>query len=252
MSAYIESVERVSIDLSNYCSKACPFCYNRSSPNGKTYWKPEEVISFVHDCSMHGTKAVSLGGGEPLEYDGLFDIIGGIQSFVYVSITSNGDKLFDDTVFAHLCRTKPDLIHLTIHHPDDCEETKRILYLLRLLRRAHIRHGVNLLISSQKIDACKKVTVKLFDTGLTERQIIFVPQKYTDRPTPAQVAEVAGKRFFQSTSCLTLCKPSYRFCSVSWDKKVNFCSYSPSKEVLEELSFAGLKSTLQKIEFKRC
>ena len=68
-------VERLSIDLSNYCSKQCSFCYNHSTKEGNTLWKPSEVIAFASDCVKNGVKAVSLGGGEPFEYDGVFEVI---------------------------------------------------------------------------------------------------------------------------------------------------------------------------------
>ena len=69
------NIELLSIDLSNYCSKQCAFCYNHSTKEGNTMWKPEEVIGFASDCVAHGVRAVSLGGGEPFEYDGIFDVI---------------------------------------------------------------------------------------------------------------------------------------------------------------------------------
>ena len=37
-------------------------------------WKPSEVIEFVSNCIKHGVKAVSLGGGEPFEYEVLFEV----------------------------------------------------------------------------------------------------------------------------------------------------------------------------------
>jgi len=39
----IEMIEQISIDLSNYCSKQCPFCYNHSRPEGATMWRPSEA-----------------------------------------------------------------------------------------------------------------------------------------------------------------------------------------------------------------
>ena len=42
-------IELLSIDLSNYCSKQCPFCYNHSTRAGNTLWKPQEVIAFASD-----------------------------------------------------------------------------------------------------------------------------------------------------------------------------------------------------------
>jgi organic radical activating enzyme len=32
-------------------------------------------VSFVSDCAAHGVKAVSFGGGEPLQYDDLFPVL---------------------------------------------------------------------------------------------------------------------------------------------------------------------------------
>ena len=45
----IEMIEQISIDLSNYCSKQCPFCYNHSRPEGATRWRPSEVIRLATD-----------------------------------------------------------------------------------------------------------------------------------------------------------------------------------------------------------
>lgn len=125
------------------------------------------------------------------------------------------------------------------------------MYLLGKLRQAKINVGVNLLISAKKILDCKKAREVLFDFGLNERQIIFVPQKFTEQPTTKQDAEVAVRDFFQSTSCLLECKPSPRFVSISYDKRVGFCSYNPSRERLETLCFEGIISALEKIKFER-
>lgn len=70
-----KSIERVSINLSNYCIKECPFCYNKSSKAGATFWRANEVVDLIKDCVANGTKAVSFGGGELLEYPELFEIL---------------------------------------------------------------------------------------------------------------------------------------------------------------------------------
>lgn len=245
-------IERISIDLSNYCSKACVFCYNGSSSVGQTLWQPNEVIKLVSDCVQNGTKAVSLGGGEPFEYNGLFEIIEAIKPLVYVSITSNGIPLLNENIFKKLKDNKPNLLHFTIHNPADSEEIRRTLYLFRKTTRAGIRTGLNFLVSANQIQASRKLVEKLFKMGLNEQQIIFIPRKFSQQPTPEQVAYVAGKDKFQSTYCLSSCNPSPRFCSISWDKKVNFCSYSPSKVQLEELTYNAITNALQTINFKKC
>jgi len=59
-------------------------------------WTPSEVISFAKDCVANGIKAISLGGGEPFEYDGVFEVISALQPIVYLSATSNGLPLTND------------------------------------------------------------------------------------------------------------------------------------------------------------
>ena len=83
-------IELLSIDLSNFCSKQCSFCYNHSTREGNTVWLPDEVIRFASDCVSHGIKAVSLGGGEPFEYEGVFEVIDALFTRCYLSVTSNG------------------------------------------------------------------------------------------------------------------------------------------------------------------
>ena len=44
-------------------------------PEGDTRWTADELLSFVSDCADHGVKAVSFGGGEPLQYPALFEVL---------------------------------------------------------------------------------------------------------------------------------------------------------------------------------
>ena len=62
-------------------------------------WKPQEVIDFASDCIEHGVKAVSLGGGEPFEYNGVFEVIDALYPKCYLSVTSNGLPLEDEKIW---------------------------------------------------------------------------------------------------------------------------------------------------------
>lgn len=257
-------IEKISIDLSNFCSKQCPFCYNHSRREGNTMWTTEEVISFACDCIEHGVKAVSLGGGEPFEYVGIFSIIDALYPKCYVSVTTNGLPLEDEEVWQQLLLHQPDKIHVTIHQPQSQHEVERVDSLIRRLAETNIKPGLNLLVGADKIDSAKAVYAR-FSEFLNPDQIILIPQRFSNTPTPKQLAEVlavasvtasgcrtAGGQRFQSPSCLLGCKRSHDFVSVSWDKKVNFCSYAPCKQPLQELSFAGMEAALSRIEWKTC
>lgn len=244
-------IELLSIDLSNYCSKQCPFCYNHSGQEGNTMWSPLEVIDFVSDCITHGVKAVSLGGGEPFEYEGVFDVIDALYPKCYLSVTSNGLPLEYPKTWEMLTEHKPDKIHLTIHHPNDDSEIIRVERRLQSIAQLGIKPGLNLLVGADKIDYAKIVYERLGKI-LCPNQIILVPQRFSNTPTPKQLASVAGGKPFQSPSCLLKCQRPSDFCSVSWDKKVNSCSFSPSKVPLATLDFNGLVKALDLVRWRSC
>lgn len=244
-------IELLSIDLSNYCSKQCSFCYNHSNKEGNTLWKPSEVIAFASDCIKHGVKAVSLGGGEPFEYDGIFNVIEALYPQCYLSITSNGLPLEDSEVWHKLVLCKPDKIHITIHQPDNAKEVKRVEGLLPKIDAVGIKSGLNLLVGADKVEAATNVFQRMMKI-LASDQIILVPQRFSNTPTPKQLASVAGGQPFQSPSCLLACKRPVKFCSVSWDKKVCSCSFAQCKEPLETLDYNGLQQALTKVKWKSC
>ena len=246
------TLQRLSIDLSNRCSKACDFCYSGSFPDGKTMWQPEEIFDLVKDCAKNGLQAVSLGGGEPFEYEDVFEVISVLTPILFVSVTSNGLPLKNREIWNKLLKNKPDKIHFTIHNPENDEEINNTLYLIGLLKKKNIKAGINLLVSSDRIEETKQLTQRLVRLGISRKEIIFVPRRFSLQPTPQQVLEAAGNEPFQSPSCLVDCRPSERFCSLSWDKQVNFCSYSPSKATLQEISYNGIINALDSINFKTC
>ena len=214
-------------------------------------WVPLEVIDFASDCIAHGVKAVSLGGGEPFEYEGVFDVIDALYPKCYLSVTSNGLPLENPQIWKMLSEHKPDKIHLTIHHPDDESEIRRIERQLQSFAQSGIKPGLNLLVGADKIDYAKNVYERL-GRILNADQIILVPQRFSNTPTPKQLSSVAGGKPFQSPSCLLKCQRPSDFCSVSWDKKVNSCSFSPGKVPLETLNYNGMVKALDLVRWRSC
>ena len=69
----------------------------------------------------------------------------------YLSVTSNGLPLEEKDIWQQLQTTKPDKIHLTIHHPEDKLEIERVLHRLECIKAIGIKPGINLLVASDKI-----------------------------------------------------------------------------------------------------
>lgn len=247
----MNDIELLSIDLSNYCSKQCPFCYNHSHREGNIQWRADEVIAFASDCIDHGVKSVSLGGGEPFEYPGIFEVIEALYPKCYLSVTTNGLPLEDKTVLGRLERTRPDKIHVSIHQPQSTEEVDRVMTLMGRLSGIGVKPGVNLLVGADKVDAARDVYSRL-TTILESDQIILIPQRYSNTPTPRQLASVAAGKPFQSPSCLLECRRPSNFASVSWDKRANSCSYAPGKVALPTLDWQGLIAALESVSWDCC
>jgi molybdenum cofactor biosynthesis enzyme MoaA len=236
-------LERVSVELTNRCAKACWFCYNHSGPGGATEWTPEELVAFVTDCAAHGVKAVSFGGGEPLQYEGLFDLLKRLQGTLFRSVTTNG-LLLKEELLERLVDAAPNKVHVSIHFPEREAEVTRVIRQVHELAERGIRSGVNFLVARSNLGPARRAAEAVRAAGIANDRIVYLPMRVEDTPAPAEVAEVAGGRPFQSMSCLTACGRSPRFCSVGWDKTVAWCSYTPTRAPLRALTYDGLRSAL--------
>ncbi|MEN6627765.1 MAG: radical SAM protein [Candidatus Sumerlaeia bacterium] len=247
----VKQIERLSIELTNRCAKACWFCYNRAGRGAIAEWAADEALGFVRDCTAHGVRDVSFGGGEPLEYRGLFDLLDGLRGLLHRSITTNGLGL-DGGVIRELARTGIEKVHVSIHFPEHDGEVERVIGNVRGLEAAGIRAGVNLLIAKKHFESARRALEKVHAAGIGPERVILLPMRIYDTPTPEEVGEAAGGKPFQSTSCLKGCAKSPRFVSIDALKQAAWCSYTISRHKLPELSFNGLMAALRGLELKSC
>ena len=242
------AVERLSIELTNQCAKACWFCYSASTPSGQTRWKASEVVSFVTSCAAHGLKAVSFGGGEPLEYPGVFEVLDGLRGILFRSLTTNG-LLLDGTVLDRLVLAAPDKVHVSIHFPADLPRVTRQVHRLAALG---IRSGVNLLVARSQLEVMERVAADLRASGIENDRIVYLPMRMEVTPTPDEMGRVAGSLRFQSMSCLAACGKSPRFASIGWDKTVAWCSYTKTRRALATSTYDGLMAALDGLGLDFC
>lgn len=71
---------------------------------------------------------------------------------LFVSVTSNGLPLENESVFSKLIQNKPDKIHITIHHPKNAAEVDRVIKIVVKIAEAGIKSGVNLLVSDFNVE----------------------------------------------------------------------------------------------------
>jgi len=247
----VKDFERVSIELTNRCTKACWFCYNHSLPEGDTKWTPDEVVGFINDCADHGTRAVSFGGGEPLQYPGLFEVLTRLRGRLFRSLTSNG-LLMTGELFDRLVEAAPDKVHLSIHFPQRQNEVERVVEQVKELEHRGIKSGVNFLVARSDLEPAIEAARQVREAGIGNDRIVYLPMRTQDTPTPEELGKVAGSKAFQSMTCLLACGPSPRFCSVAWDRTVAWCSYTKTRRALPELTFKGLIAAMSGLGLEFC
>lgn len=244
------ALDRLSIELTNLCAKACSFCYNTSNPNGATSWTVDETVAFVADCAEHGIKAASLGGGEPLQYPGMYEVLAQLDAMVFRSFTTNG--LLLDEQFDRVVDARPDKVHVSIHFPGRTGEVTRVIDQVVRLDEVGIASGVNLLVRQSELRAATDATRRMYAAGIGPQRIVFLPMRGGDTPTPNELGQVAGQPGFQSMSCLMGCASSPRFAAIGWDKRVAWCSYTTSRRPMETLDYAGLHDALTGLDLATC
>lgn len=245
-------IDRISIELTNACSKGCWFCYNTSRPTGATQWRLDELIPFVQSCAAATVRAVSFGGGEPLQFPTWQELFRALRGIVFRSMTTNGLPLCDSAVFDRLVAAAPDKVHVSIHFPESEAEVTRVISQVSALAACGIPSGVNLLVSRSKLSACTAAAARLHDSGIANDRIVYLPMRLADTPSPKEVAAVAGNTRFQSMTCLESCGRSPRFCSIGWNKTVAWCSYTASRHQLTALNYAGLVQSLANLDLEFC
>jgi hypothetical protein len=245
------TLERISVEVTNRCAKACWFCYSHSLPGGQTTWTTYDLVAFVQDCAAHGIKAVSFGGGEPLQYEGIFTVLQRLRGQLFRSLTTSGLPL-QGAMLDRLVAAAPDKVHVSIHFPEHPGEVQRVLRQVHELADRGIRSGINFLVARSKLEAAARAAERVRQAGVGNDRIIYLPLRGRDTPSPREVAAVAGDQPFQSMACLTTCGRSPRFCSVSWDRQVAWCSYTATRRPLPESTYHGLQAALEGLGLQFC
>ena len=246
----ISGIDRLSIEVTRACGKACWFCYNGSNPAAKGDWTVDLLEAFILDSVANGVKAVSLGGGEPLLWPGIFDLLGRLYGSCFRSVTTNGLQL--DRRLDALVAARPDKVHVSIHFPEDKAEVSRVIRQVTALSDAGVPSGVNLLVRASTLGPAKRVWSQLLDANINADRVVVLPMRGFDTPSPQDLLKMTNGALFQSMTCLLGCARSPRFVSVGADQSVGWCSYTQSRRRLRAPTYAALEEALDCLPLRYC
>ncbi|MDP2091175.1 MAG: radical SAM protein [Candidatus Gracilibacteria bacterium] len=85
---------KIYLDLSDKCQLSCKFCLSSSSIEGTNELNIEQLKRIIQEMGELGVFRVKLGGGEPLIYPYIFDVIKLLRdNHIFVSLSTNGKKM---------------------------------------------------------------------------------------------------------------------------------------------------------------
>ena len=78
------------LDVTDHCNFKCKHCY-KNQPEDYTDLNVEKVISFLSELDKKGYfPSIVISGGEPLMYEGLFELLDYIKPRKSVKLNTNG------------------------------------------------------------------------------------------------------------------------------------------------------------------
>lgn len=147
----------VQFGITNACNLSCAFCSrDQGAPSA---WTAAEAFTVLADLAEAGVLEVAFGGGEPLVFPGLADLVRRLhhETPLAVNLTTNGLRLTP----ALLAELAPHLGELRLSlHPDN-DWSRRV----ELLTASGVRYGVNLLVTPTSLDAFEATVLDLVARG---------------------------------------------------------------------------------------
>jgi radical SAM protein with 4Fe4S-binding SPASM domain len=173
--ATLSAPETVHLAITERCNRSCPGCYvpHQGSPE----------LTVADWCDLMAQWAqmrvfqIAVGGGEPLLYDGLFEVLAcARQHSLVANLTTNGTLLDKETVL-HLEEAGVARVNVSWNSPggDDWGRGQAAQRALELLLDSTFQVGVNLLITPALLPRLPQVLARLRAAGI-QRVTVLRPK----------------------------------------------------------------------------
>jgi radical SAM protein with 4Fe4S-binding SPASM domain len=177
----LSAPETVHLAITARCNLSCPGCYVPRIDIGSQL-TPEELRGLIDQWARMRVFQLAVGGGEPLLYDGLFDVLTYARERGMVpNLTTNG-KLLDADVVRRLERAGVARVNLSWNgtgrawRGQDRSDTQ----VLRMLLASSLQVGVNLIVTQAELPRLSRVLARLHTLGVRHVTIL--------RPKPPAIS----------------------------------------------------------------
>jgi MoaA/NifB/PqqE/SkfB family radical SAM enzyme len=161
----------VQFALTNACNLACTFC-SRDVAAGSV-WTAESAFAMLRDLDAHGTLEVAFGGGEPLVFKRVAELVRRLdeETGLAVSLTTNGTRLTD----ALVAELVPHVGQIRLSLYDDVDHRP----IVARLAAHRARFGINLLVTPARLPTLEERIFQLLERGA--RDVLLLSYNGCDR-----------------------------------------------------------------------
>jgi pyrroloquinoline quinone biosynthesis protein E len=180
----LSAPETVHLAITARCNLACPGCY-LPRQGGESELTVADWCDLITQWAQMRVFQIAVGGGEPLLYDGLFEVLACAHEHGLVpNLTTNGTLLDVDTVRC-LQGAGVARVNVSWNSPggDQHRRSQCAMRALRFLLDSTMQVGVNLLVAPTLLPHLPQVLVRLQALGV--QQVTFLRPKPPAIPTGA-------------------------------------------------------------------
>lgn len=149
------------IEITSFCNKKCPYCYNDSTQIGQSINK-EHIFQIFKECHKFGITQVSISGGEPFAHPNIYEIISKLDELHMKAVIITNLSLLPMEKAIDIIR-RGHLFQITLDHPDkDINDITRgkgsydlVISLMDRLKQQNLIHNIILRYNVSKNNYCQ-------------------------------------------------------------------------------------------------
>lgn len=180
----LSAPETVHLAITTRCNLSCTGCYALRPGSGPEL-TPTDWCRLIDQWAQMRVFQLAVGGGEPLSYAGLFDVLAyAREQGIVPNLTTNG-MLVDAGVVRRLEQAGVARVNVSWNGPGGMHRERRqaVVRALRLLLNSTLQVGVNLLATPALIPRLPHVLARLHALGV--RHVTVLRPKPPAVPTKA-------------------------------------------------------------------
>jgi radical SAM protein with 4Fe4S-binding SPASM domain len=187
----LSAPETVHVAITARCNLNCPGCYVPRQPAGPEL-SVAEWCGLIDQWAHMRVFQLAVGGGEPLLYEGLFDVLAyASRRGIVPSLTTNGVLLDADRI-EHLQRASVARVNVSWNWPggEQPGRSQAVMRAIELLLASDMHAGVNVLITPELLPRLSHELARLHSLGVRRVTIL--------RPKPPADASQAGMAWYET------------------------------------------------------